>query len=70
MVKYNIDKQDFEWEPVEGHKYGLNKLDNIYMPMLYKKKNEIKNFEVQHTDRYILGYPKSGWFFYHEPKLI
>lgn len=57
---YYLEKQEFEWEPVEGTKHGLKKVNNTYLPMLVKNLDSVKKLEIREDDTFVIGYPKSG----------
>ena len=46
--------------PVKGHRHGLQLIDGILLPHLFRNQSIVKNMEVREDDTFVVSYPKSG----------
>ena len=60
--EFYVPRGKHEIVQVNGFRHGLQLIDGIHMPHLYRNRSVVKNMDVREDDTFVISYPKSGIF--------
>jgi hypothetical protein len=58
--QFFVEDKNYEVARVQGMRSGLKTVDDIYMPLLIKNLDLVKQMRVRSDDTFVIGFPKSG----------
>jgi hypothetical protein len=60
--EFFVEDKNYEVTQVKGMRNGLKKVDEIFVPLLIKNLDLVKQMRVKPDDTLVIGFPKSGIF--------
>lgn len=60
--EFYVEREDFDLIPVKGYKNGLKYSGGIYLPLMFRNSQELKNMSLREDDTFVITFPKSGIF--------
>ena len=58
--EFFVPREKHEIVSIKGTRYGLKKINGLFLPQLCRNLSVIKNMDVREDDTFVVTYPKSG----------